>query len=198
MSPVFGSKQRVKDKRIFLLIILLMSISKICNADSTFVFFRHGEKPKGNSGQLTCQGLNRSLSLPALLINRYGRPDRLYAAAPKEGSVRPLATILPLAIKISEPVIIRYSANQPRRLSLVLLREHKVPLTFISWERKNLVLTVAKFVSEAGGNASIVPYWPPNDFDSIFEVVLDENMKFKYFKHTYEGLNNLPLTCPVK
>ena len=31
------------------------------------MFLRHGEKPSGGYGQLTCQGLNRSLALPDIL-----------------------------------------------------------------------------------------------------------------------------------
>ena len=33
------------------------------HADQTIVFLRHGEKPASGLGQLTCQGLNRSLAL---------------------------------------------------------------------------------------------------------------------------------------
>ena len=56
------------------------------SADSTYVFFRHGEKPDNESGQLTCKGLNRALSLPSVLLGRYGPPDALYATAPNEKS----------------------------------------------------------------------------------------------------------------
>jgi len=38
----------------------------------TIVLIRHGEKPAGGLGQLSCKGLNRSLALPSLLIGRYG------------------------------------------------------------------------------------------------------------------------------
>lgn len=196
MSLAPGSVGRIKNKAFFLLFSLLIITPAISQADSTYVFFRHGEKPKGDSGQLTCQGLNRALSLPSILLSRYGRPDMLYAAEPRDGSVRPFATIIPVAIHVSEPVIIKYAANQPRLLSLALLQQ-KVPLTFISWERNNLVLAVAKLVSDTGGDAKQIPYWAPTDFDSIYEVVLDNNMKFKSFRHVYEGLNGLSSNCPA-
>ena len=46
------------------------------------MFLRHGEKPSGGYGQLTCQGLNRSLALPDVLLAKYGKPTYLYAPNP--------------------------------------------------------------------------------------------------------------------
>jgi len=48
------------------------------------VLIRHGEKPPGGLGQLTCKGLNRSLALPSLLIGRYGKPDFIFAPDPAQ------------------------------------------------------------------------------------------------------------------
>ena len=67
----------------------------------TLVCFRHGEKPRGGLGQLTCRGLNRALALPNVLLSRYGKPQFVFAPNPaekvdsKDGYyyVRPLATI---------------------------------------------------------------------------------------------------------
>ena len=36
-----------------------MTRPKVRPVPKTIVFFRHGEKPSGGLGQLTCQGLNR-------------------------------------------------------------------------------------------------------------------------------------------
>ena len=49
------------------------------SADQTIVFLRHAEKPAAGLGQLTCQGLNRSLALPTILISRYGTPTYVYS-----------------------------------------------------------------------------------------------------------------------
>src|SRR5262245_29460317 len=87
--------------------LLLASVSE-ATAQQTIVFFRHGEKPSCGYGQLTCQGLNRALALPAVLNAKFGNPDYLYAPNPAvkisdpAGSfyyVRPLATIEPTAIR---------------------------------------------------------------------------------------------------
>ena len=59
----------------------------------TIVLLRHGEKPPGGLGQLTCKGLNRALALPSVLIGRYGKPDFIYAPNPsmqvKDGRILP-------------------------------------------------------------------------------------------------------------
>jgi hypothetical protein len=48
----------------------------------TIVFVRHGEKPLAGLGQLTCQGLNRALALPNVLITKFGKPNNIYAPNP--------------------------------------------------------------------------------------------------------------------
>lgn len=62
----------------------LLLFSQSALAQETLIFVRHGEKPADNSGQLTCKGLNRALALPDVLLNRYGKPDFIFAAGPKE------------------------------------------------------------------------------------------------------------------
>src|SRR6266852_9558725 len=52
----------------------------------TIVFLRHGEKPPGGLGQLTCEGLNRALALPPILISKFGRAEYVFAPDP-EGKV---------------------------------------------------------------------------------------------------------------
>lgn len=82
-------------------------------AASELIFIRHGEKPEKGLGQLNCQGLNRALALPKVLLTRYGTPDLLVAPNPGATKqdwgvvynyVRPLATIEPLAIRLGMPV----------------------------------------------------------------------------------------------
>ena len=43
------------------------------------VCIRHGEKPAKDLGQLDCQGLNRALALPKVLISHYGKADFIFA-----------------------------------------------------------------------------------------------------------------------
>ncbi|PTA97609.1 histidine phosphatase family protein [Kluyvera sp. Nf5] len=169
------------------------------SADSTYVFFRHGEKPDNNSGQLTCKGLNRALSLPSVLLKRYGTPDSLYASAPKEkktgSSLRPLTTITPLAIQVSKPVVLRFHADDTSELVSALLAQQNQPLTFISWEHKNLVTAAKTLITQTGGDASQVPSWPSADFDSIYVVQLDAQQHFKSFTRDTEGLDGVSSQC---
>lgn len=189
----------MKTLRTVLLTAALMT-PLMAMADSTYVFFRHGEKPDNTSGQLTCKGLNRALSLPSVLLSRYGTPDALYASAPKEkklgSSLRPLTTITPLAIQVSKPVVLRFHADQTDKLVSDLLAEKNSALTFLSWEHKNLVTAARTLVTETGGDAALVPAWPSADFDSIYVVQLDAHQRFKSFTHESEGLNGVVDTCP--
>lgn len=186
-------------KTLAVLLTAAMMTPLFASADSTYVFFRHGEKPANESGQLTCKGLNRALSLPSVLLSRYGTPDALYASAPKEkklgSSLRPLTTITPLAIQVSKPIDLRFHANQTDKLVTELLAEKPVPLTFLSWEHKNLVTAAKALVKNSGGDASQVPAWPSSDFDSIYVVKLDAQQRFKSFTRESEGLNGVADQC---
>jgi hypothetical protein len=50
----------------------------------TIVCIRHGEKPHGGLGQLTCRGLNRALALPKALLAKYGAPQFIFAPNPTQ------------------------------------------------------------------------------------------------------------------
>src|SRR3954463_3085560 len=96
--------------RILCSVLLVFCFAAVvpAHAEETIVFMRHGEKPSSGLGQLTCQGLNRALALPSILVGRYGRAAYAYAPNPavkvndSGGSffyVRPLATIEPTAVR---------------------------------------------------------------------------------------------------
>ena len=48
-------------QRFLWIIALLLLVAADARAEQTIVFLRHGEKPSGGYGQLTCQGFNRAL-----------------------------------------------------------------------------------------------------------------------------------------
>ncbi|HEX3993473.1 MAG TPA: hypothetical protein VHX39_20045, partial [Acetobacteraceae bacterium] len=79
----------------------------------TIALIRHGEKPPAGLGQLTCQGLNRALALPAVIRKVFRRPAAIFAPNPAEQKpdngtlydyVRPLATVEPTAIAFGLPI----------------------------------------------------------------------------------------------
>jgi hypothetical protein len=178
--------------------------------EETLVFFRHGEKPASGLGQLDCQGLNRSLKLPEVLISKFGRPHAIFAPDPaqrvKEPDqnsyyyVRPLATIEPTAIRLGLPVITKYGYADITSLESELLDpKHAKDMIFVSWEHIKLHEMVVDLVEKGGLPKSTVPEWGGSEFDRIDVVKLTregQGAKVKYDKQA-EGLNEkLPTTCP--
>lgn len=174
----------------------------------TIVFMRHGEKPSGGYGQLTCQGLRRSLLLPDVLINRYGAAKWVYAPNPAvkigdpAGSfyyVRPLATIEPAAIRLTRSVNTGIGYTDVSGLEGLLLRSTKAADTiYVAWEHAYLVKVVQDIMNKYGGGYA-VPAWTTGDYDSLYVVRVTWSsgvITGAHFTHDYEGLNNLPTSCP--
>ncbi|MGH9144192.1 MAG: hypothetical protein ACRD2I_23895 [Vicinamibacterales bacterium] len=197
----------MRKRSLFVTLLLLAAVSTAARAEETIVFLRHGEKPSGGYGQLTCQGFNRSLALPLVLTSKFGQPDRLYAPSPAvkvtdtAGSfyyVRPLATIEPTAIKLGMPVNTKYGYNAISSLQTALISTGYATATiFVAWEHLQLVKLVQSIMNAYGGGVA-VPAWPSTDYDSLYVV------RVNYVGHTInaqftresEGLNGQPTACP--
>jgi len=146
----------------------------------TIVLVRHGEKPAGGLGQLTCKGLNRSLALPSLLIGRYGKPDFIYApnpsvqvndghALPTYSYLRPLATIEPTAIRLGMPVNAQIGFDQIAKLQKELLQPaYAHSLIFVAWEHIKLYEFAKQMLESYGTNPAQVPDWPNSDYETIY------------------------------
>jgi hypothetical protein len=146
----------------------------------TIVLLRHGEKPAGGLGQLSCKGLNRSLTLPSLLIGRYGKPDYIYASNPSvemnDGHilptysyVRPLATIEPTAIRLGMPVNTQIGYDQIGKLQRELLQpEYARSLIFVVWEHIKLREFAQQMLKSYGTGSTEVPDWPNSDYETIY------------------------------
>lgn len=180
-------------------------------ADSTIetlVFVRHGEKPAEGLGQLNCQGLNRSLALPAVIAAKFGKPNAIFAPDPGQQKndgghpyyyVRPLATIEPTAIQFQMPVQTPYGLTQIDQLGNTLVDPaYRNKLVVIAWEHKLIEKLVRQIVSAHGGNAADVPKWHSDDFDSIYIVKLDwrGGTPHASFQHDHQGLNGRSNECP--
>lgn len=173
-------------------------------AASELIFIRHGEKPEKGLGQLNCQGLNRALALPKVLLTRYGTPDLLVAPNPGATKqdwgvvynyVRPLATIEPLAIRLGMPVDTTLAWDDQDGLVTLLQARVKggAQRVVIAWEH-HLAGKVARALLESWGYTEPVPPWP-SDYDSIYRVLVDDAGKAT-LKIEAQGLNDLPTTCP--
>jgi hypothetical protein len=197
----------MRSRSLSVVAVLLALVSAEVRAEETIVFLRHGEKPSGGYGQLTCQGFNRSLALPLVLTSRFGRPRVIYAPSPavkvtdSAGSfyyVRPLATIEPTAIKLGMPVNTKYGYNAIGSLQTALISTGYADATiFVAWEHLELVALVQNIMNAYGGGVA-VPAWPSTDYDSLYVVRVNYGASSinAQFTHELEGLNGQPAACP--
>jgi hypothetical protein len=175
----------------------------------TIVFLRHGEKPEREIGQLNCQGLNRALALPRVLLSKFGRPDFLFAPAttrlPKFAGgggpnyLRPLATIEPTAIQLGMPVNTDFGYSNIDGLQSELTQQkYQKALIFVAWEHNELANLVRQLVSKFHGDPNQVPKWHGNDFDSLYvlRITGPGPTRSVSFTQDHEGLSNLSNDCP--
>ncbi|KAF3996315.1 hypothetical protein [Glaciimonas immobilis] len=196
-------------KKTIAILLFYISSSTVFGGE-TIVFIRHGEKPKQGLGQLNCQGLNRSMALPDVLIKKFGKPDAIFAPDPsqlkKDGDrvyayVRPLATIEPTAIRLEMPVNVAFGFDNSAGLKDALLAPvYKNAVVFVAWEH-HLAEKVARqlVASISKTEAAKVPEWQNDDFDSIYVVRtgISAGVEGVSFNIDKQGLNALSSTCPV-
>jgi hypothetical protein len=190
---------------IALLGAAILAVGASAHADVKLIMFRHAEKPREGLGQLSCQGLNRALALPAVLLARYGKPSALYAPNPgftKEDDgvafnyLRPLATIEPTAIRAGLPVNTAWAWNDIAALQNELTQPaHEGQTLFVAWEHHELELLARSILIQRGGDAAAVATWAGSDFDTVYVMTLKTGGGTT-FKREREGLDNEPATCP--
>ena len=188
-------------------VLLMILAAAEAHAQQTIVFMRHGEKPSGGYGQITCQGLNRALQLPDVLLAKFGKPNYIYAPNPTvkisdpAGSfyyLRPLATIEPTAVRVGVNVWTRYGYNDIVSLQSSLINATKANSTiFVAWEHAYLQKTVQNIMNAYGGRA-VVPAWVSGDYDTLLVVNVDYTGSTitARFHTDREGLNNQLTSCP--
>jgi hypothetical protein len=154
------------NRRMLSIALLVLGLGAAdARADQTIVFMRHGEKPSGGYGQMTCQGLGRALALPTVLAGKYGKPTYIYAPNPavkitdSAGSfyyVRPIATIEPTAIRLGMPVNTRYGYNDIASLQAALITSTKANTTaFVAWEHLMAQKLVQNIMNSYGGSVTV-------------------------------------------
>lgn len=180
------------------------------HAQETIIAIRHAEKPAGGLGQLTCEGLNRALALPKILIGRYGKPDAIYAPDPavevNDGSrhqysyVRPLITIEPTAIALGMPVNARIGFKSIAELQSALTAPANAhALIFVAWEHEMLNKFAQQMLQSYGENPAMVPEWPNSDYDRIyiFKIQQTGGRSQLSFRVEHEDLDgSLSSSCP--
>jgi hypothetical protein len=172
----------------------------------TLVCIRHGEKPPGGLGQLTCRGLNRALALPNVLLKKFGAPEFIFVPNPTQKVdpggyyyVRPLATIEPTAIRCGLPVNTEFGYTDIKGLESELEKPpYQNATVFITWEHVLLDDLAKNLVKDNGGNPAQVPAWPGKDYDTIFVIKITRVGPSASVSFTidHEGLDNLSDNCP--
>ncbi len=199
-------------RKAALFLTFLLCIASGAPAQETIVAIRHAEKPLGGLGQLSCEGLNRALALPKVLIARFGRPDAIYAPNPgvevNDGGkqmysyVRPLITIEPTAIALGMPVNAQIGFLDIEKLQSELTAPvYNHALIFVAWEHFMLNQLARKMLQSFGDDPSAVPPWPNSDYDRIYVFTIRGNGASRklVFREEHEGLNgSLSDSCPSK
>lgn len=174
----------------------------------TIILIRHGEKPKGGMGQLSCRGLNRSLKLPAVIAKDFGKPDAIFAPDPakekKDSGIsyaynRPLATVEPTAVRFQMPVDTRFGYDEIGKLQAVLGQpQYSNATILVGWEHKQLYKLARNLLKDNGGDKAAVPKWRGNDFDSIYvlRIKRGEGHVSARFERLNQGLDGQPESCP--
>jgi hypothetical protein len=195
-------------QRVLCIALFVLSVAGQAQAEQTIVFLRHGEKPSGGYGQFTCQGFNRSMALPAVLLAKFGTPTYLYAPNPafkindSAGSFyydRPLATLEPLAVKLTKDIWSKYAYSDITALQKSIIKASRNnTTTFVAWEHLYLQRAVQNIMNQYGGGIT-VPAWPSTDYDSLYVVRLtyrSDGTILATFQHDREGLDGQPTACP--
>lgn len=198
-------------KHIVVALILIISLAARAQTVpgqtvETLICVRHGEKPPGGLGQLTCRGLNRALALPNVLLKKFGDPQFIFAPNPTQKVdpggyyyVRPLTTIEPTAIRCGLPVNTEFGYKEIEGLEGELQKPpYQNATVFIAWEHLMLDKFAKDLLKDNGGDPKQVSPWPGKDYDTIFVFKIIRNGPHTSITFTvdHEGLNNLSDNYP--
>jgi len=190
------------------MLLLTCTAARSDNAVGTVIFIRHGEKPQGGLGQLSCQGLNRALALPSVIAKTFGRPDVIFAPDPDEqvksneerfDYVRALKTIEPTAIFFGLPVNVSIGVSDRDALQDALEQpEYRNARVLVAWEHEHIEAAARALLAAHGADAAVVPKWASHDFDSIYVVTITGvgATRNATFALMHQGLDGQKTTCP--
>lgn len=158
---------------VVLAVLLLFSgsaasaASAAASADDALkiVIVRHGEKPEVGES-LSCQGFNRAMQLPAVLISKFGKPDFTYVPSLKLGEstnhLRMLQTATPISVRYDLALNSKFDEDDVSGVAAEVLE--RTGLVLMVWEHSQIpALTMAFGVEDP-------PKWKKNDFDSIWII----------------------------
>lgn len=199
----------------FSLLVMLLPLLCACAArppaavgEQKIVFIRHAEKPAAGLGMVNCQGLNRALALPPVLLGKFGKPGYVFASdphdqKPDDGGVfnylRPVLTIAPTAVQAGLPVNTSFGFEDTAGLRRELEgARYANALVFVAWEHKELEVMVKALLDGFGADKTVVPRWKGSDFDSIYVVTVRRSVNgtTASFAIDHQQLNGQNTACP--
>jgi hypothetical protein len=130
------------------------------------IIIRHGEK-EATGDNLNCQGLNRAMELPKVLVSKFGVPSRVFVPAinskKSTGHARMFQTASPLAIKYGLKINSLYDVEDYAGLAAGL--QTQTGTVVVIWEHKAM-----DNILKALGVKTHGMKWGDDDFDSIWIV----------------------------
>src|SRR5262249_34688689 len=134
-------------------------------ADLTIVIVRHGEKPD-DGDNLSCQGQNRALALPAVLMHKFGKPDYTYVPSLKMGEstkhARMFQTVTPFAVQQNLTIDSSFAEDDAKGVADDVSK--RSGLVLLVWEHSQI-----QAVAKALG-VEDPPEWKGQEFNSIWII----------------------------
>ncbi|WP_316805408.1 histidine phosphatase family protein [Pedobacter nototheniae] len=159
-------------KKKFPVFIVIVFLTLIFNAslraqdNLKIILIRHAEKP-AQGDNLNCQGLNRSMQLPAVIVKKFGLPNYVYVpnlnATKGTKRSRAFQTVLPLSIKYNLSINSSFDVEDSK--GLVNDISAKKGLVLVCWEHHELTKIMKAF-----GVKPTNLKWAENDFDGIWTI----------------------------
>ena len=171
------------------LIVLFFLCITVFSFAQTVVIIRHGEKPEKGKN-LNCQGLNRSLKLPAVIFSKFGIPGSIYVPSldnnVSTGHARMFETVIPLAAKYNLKINSQYAETDIAALAKEIMKQSGVVL--VVWQHS----TIPSIVRALGVDL-LNMHWDDNDYDSIWIIHFQKGIA----KITFDKEGLVPSTsCP--
>ncbi len=164
------------------IVVTTTSFRKPASPTVTIYFFRHGEKPdKGDN--LSCQGENRALALPAVVKKIVGIPDYTFIPALTSGKSttpsRMFQTVTPTAVMYN----LKLNSSHAETDSLQMAADLKTRKghVLVVWEHTSIAPIV-----RALGVPNFDKKWHGDDFDTIWIVTITNGVAT--FSKDKEGL----------
>jgi hypothetical protein len=177
-----------KTGRVSLTVLFFLCFT-VFSLGQTVVIIRHGEKPEKGKN-LNCQGLNRSLKLPAVLYSKFGIPGNIYVPSLDNnistGHARMFETVIPLAAKYNLKINSKYAEMDTDALAREI--KGKKGFVLVVW-RHSIIPSIVRALGVQGFGM----HWGDNDYDSIWIINFPKGIA----KITFDKEGLTPSTsCP--